>query len=62
MKTTGEKITDIIKPYLNVDKALELDKVQSLLEGANFNLEEVGYDNFKDLLEDLDEYFDISES
>ena len=62
MKTTGEKITDIIKPYLNVDKALELDKVQSLLEGANFNLEEVGYDNVKDLLEDLDEYFDLSES
>ena len=57
MATTSELIIEIIKPCLDANASISLEKLTSTLEAANFDLSNIGYDNVETLLKDLDESF-----
>lgn len=62
METTGTRIIAIIKSSLNADATITLEQAQTMLNEAKFDIEETGYNDIKVLLEDLCDYFELTET
>lgn len=58
----AEKITEIIKSALDSNASVSLKKVEKLLEEANFDLQEYGVSQVRELLGQFEEDFELIEN
>lgn len=57
----SNKVLEIIKPALNADASISLEQAVKLLENADFDLQETGFDSFNDIFEQLEDDFELNE-
>lgn len=58
-KTTAEKLTDIFSPMLDENNCITLPEAERLINEAEFNISEIGFDNLIELLDELKAQFNM---
>lgn len=57
----SNKVLEIIKPALDADVSISLEQAVKLLEEADYDLQETGFESFNDIFDQLEDDFELNE-